>query len=309
MDPYYRTLKGFRVLVEKEWLALGHKFQHRSNLTGQDRKDANFAPMFLQFLDVVHQVITQFCPNKTLQRYCNCLHLHLSTYLLPRIIYSSIFFHQIHNQFPSAFEFNQFYLRYLAYHHVSCRFNTFTFDNERLRLSSGYNYESAQTSERGSGMTGLETRTPAGQDNSDDEGSTAVSSAALGKCFTTGCVGLVIKLRLKHRVQLKIVSGSSDEAGSGGTDVFDYIELAHAKSPLFFNFDFAPNQYSVLRPFSKLIDLDVWNYYYTEELNMGPIGKLPFYNRLHNLIETFLLMTCFQVSTTYFLLNPQSVNS
>ena len=87
-----------------------------------------------------------------------------------------------------------------------------------------------------------------------------------------------------------IVSGSSDEAGSGGTDVFDYIELAHAKSPLFFNFDFAPNQYSVLRPFSKLIDLDVWNYYYTEELNMGPIGKLPFYNRFHNLIETFLLM-------------------
>ena len=115
--------------------------------------------------------------------------------------YSSLFFHQIHNQFPSAFEFNQFYLRYLAYHHVSCRFNTFTFDNERLRLSSGYNYESAQTSERGSGMTGLETRTPAGQDNSDDEGSTAVSSAALGKCFIhyRGC-RVSDQAKLKNRV-------------------------------------------------------------------------------------------------------------
>ena len=53
-DPYYRTIAGFKVLIEKDWLAFGYKFSHRGNHT-QPAQPA-IAPFFFQFLDCVHQV-------------------------------------------------------------------------------------------------------------------------------------------------------------------------------------------------------------------------------------------------------------
>lgn len=37
LDPYYRTIEGFIVLVEKDWLAFGHMFQHRTGFLNSEK--------------------------------------------------------------------------------------------------------------------------------------------------------------------------------------------------------------------------------------------------------------------------------
>ena len=31
LDPYYRTIRGFQILVEKDWITIGHRFRERSD--------------------------------------------------------------------------------------------------------------------------------------------------------------------------------------------------------------------------------------------------------------------------------------
>lgn len=57
-DPYYRTLDGFRTLVQKDWLSFGHKFAERCHFV-PTKEHRHVAPIFVQFLDAVWQMMQQ----------------------------------------------------------------------------------------------------------------------------------------------------------------------------------------------------------------------------------------------------------
>jgi len=99
LDKYYRTIEGFEVLIEKDFLMFGHEFKSRLAHRCKNvvtRKE--FSPVFVQFLDCVYQIMVQY---------------------------------------PSIFEFNSKFLVDIAHHAYSLRFGTFiqNCDNDRRKLS------------------------------------------------------------------------------------------------------------------------------------------------------------------------------
>ncbi|CAH8532311.1 unnamed protein product [Schistosoma intercalatum] len=93
-DPFYRTIQGFNILVEREWLQFGHKFSDRSGHASPSLNINEQSPIFLQWLDCVHQ---------------------------------------IRNQFPHCFEFNESFLLKLGLHICSNLFGTFLCNSEKER--------------------------------------------------------------------------------------------------------------------------------------------------------------------------------
>lgn len=57
LNPYYRTITGFQMLIEKDWLSFGHKFTDRCGHMKADPKE--ISPVFTQFLDCTFQMMQQ----------------------------------------------------------------------------------------------------------------------------------------------------------------------------------------------------------------------------------------------------------
>lgn len=98
LDPFYRTIRGFELLVEKEWISFGHKFSQRIGHGDRNSSDDQRAPIFVQFMDCVWQMTMQF---------------------------------------PYAFEFNEHFLVTILDHLYSCLFGTFLCNCEKQRVEKG----------------------------------------------------------------------------------------------------------------------------------------------------------------------------
>jgi len=97
LNPDTRTLHGFEALIEREWVQGGHPFWTRHGPAGVQKQSLQ-APVFLLFLDCVHQIYTQF---------------------------------------PCSFEFTAKLLLALADHSLASNFGTFLCDTERSRAELG----------------------------------------------------------------------------------------------------------------------------------------------------------------------------
>uniref|UniRef100_A0A8C9SDW2 phosphatidylinositol-3,5-bisphosphate 3-phosphatase n=1 Tax=Scleropages formosus TaxID=113540 RepID=A0A8C9SDW2_SCLFO len=96
LDSYYRTLRGFQVLLEKEWISFGHRFAARVGHGDENHANSERSPLFVQFVDCVWQMMRQF---------------------------------------PSAFEFNELFLITILDHLYSCLFGTFLYNSEQERVN------------------------------------------------------------------------------------------------------------------------------------------------------------------------------
>ena len=56
LDPFYRTIVGFKALIEKDFCSFGHLFESRSHSHNND----DHSPIFIQFLDIVWHIMEQF---------------------------------------------------------------------------------------------------------------------------------------------------------------------------------------------------------------------------------------------------------
>ena len=175
LDPYYRTLEGFIVLVEKDWLSFGHMFRRRTGPLNSEkwfeienekvggRKAENGSSgnvgASTTFENALLSAKGFFNKKNDSREVLDPDAEYASTEGSPAQARrgtpsksdtpatkpsetSPIFLQfldatwQLLNQHPTRFEFNERFLKRLVYQLYACQYGTFLFDNERERVES-----------------------------------------------------------------------------------------------------------------------------------------------------------------------------
>ncbi|KAL1893219.1 phosphatidylinositol-3-phosphatase ymr1 [Ceratocystis pirilliformis] len=158
LDPYYRTLKGFMVLVEKDWASFGHMFRLRSGHLNHEnwftiQKDAlaattinpgetdtAAADAFYSLVgnarrylqkgneDTEGDGLSETVSNKApVQEATDLKMVSPVFHQFLDCVYQLMCHH------PTRFEYNERFLRRLLYHLYSCQYGTFLFNSEKQR--------------------------------------------------------------------------------------------------------------------------------------------------------------------------------
>ena len=126
LDPYYRTIRGFQVLIEKDWLSFGHKFLDRCGHLSSER-------VFQYGSGDESSQQAQAFLTSVQNRLTGPAHLKEISPVFHQFLESV---RQIQRQCPERFEFNERFLERIHFHLYSCQFGTFLFNCERERRIS-----------------------------------------------------------------------------------------------------------------------------------------------------------------------------
>ena len=124
LDPYYRTMRGFQILVEKDFISFGHRFLDRCGHLSSEK--FFLAPVEGAGSSDVAQALFASVQN----RFSGNHHVRETSPVFHQFLEAV---RNIQRQFPARFEFNELFLRDLHTHLYSCQFGTFLFSSERER--------------------------------------------------------------------------------------------------------------------------------------------------------------------------------
>ncbi|WVR03193.1 hypothetical protein IAU60_000184 [Kwoniella sp. DSM 27419] len=136
LDPYFRTIEGLSVLIEKDFSSFGHKFLDRSGHLSSNK-------YFVETEVEEDSDEEGVGASRAAQAFFASVQKQFSNNSTSHLKETSPVFHQfldcvrqIQRQYPERFEFNEQLLLDLYYHLYSCQFGTFLFNNERERLTA-----------------------------------------------------------------------------------------------------------------------------------------------------------------------------